>query len=85
MITSGGPVCFFEDGGGGAVHFGHADVHEDDVGAVLAGGFDGFEAGAGFGDDLDVFLVVEDHGEAVVDDGDADALRTWNTRTPILA
>ena len=74
------PVGSFEDGGGGgqAVHLGHADVHEHDVGAVFVGGLDGFEAGAGFGDDVDVGLVVEDHGEAtaheglVVDDDDAD-------------
>ncbi len=75
-----GPVGLFEDGSGGgkAVHFRHADVHQDDVGSVLAGGVDGFEAVAGFGDDVDVGLVVQDHGEAatheglVVDDDDAD-------------
>ena len=75
-----GPVGLFEDGCGGckAVHFRHADVHQHDVGSVLADGVDGLEAVARFGDDIDVGLVLEDHRKAatheglVVDDGDAD-------------
>src|SRR4029453_13195440 len=46
-----------------AVHIGHADVHEDHVGTVLAGYLDRLAPGPGLGDDLDVVVNPQDHGE----------------------
>ena len=74
------PIRFAEDpaGRGEAVELGHANVHEDDVGTVTACDLDGFEAGAGFGDHVDVGLLAQHHREAaadeglIVDDGDAE-------------
>ena len=61
-----------------AVELGHADVHEHDVGLVLADARERLSAVGGLGDDLDVLLGVEDHAEAaaheclVVGDEDPD-------------
>jgi hypothetical protein len=41
-------------GGFDAVHARHADVHQHDIGRMLGRRLDGFLAGAGLGDDLDV-------------------------------
>src|SRR5581483_850366 len=60
------------------VQLGHADVHEDDGGAVARRLLDGFETVARFGDDLDVLFFGEENAEAgadhrlVVGDEDAD-------------
>ena len=48
-------------GGFDAVHAGHADVHQHDIGGVLGRRLDRFLAGAGLGDDLDVAGGLE-HG-----------------------
>jgi hypothetical protein len=75
------PVGRGQDPGGRlqAVQIGHADVHEDHVGTVPAGHLNRLEPGPGLGDDLDVVVDPQDHGEApadqclVVDHGDSDA------------
>ncbi len=51
----------------GAVQLGHAEVHEDDVGAQLAGELDGFDAVGGRADDLDVVGEPDEHGESLAD------------------
>jgi hypothetical protein len=56
-------------GGLEAVHIGHAQIHEDDVGTVLGGQCNGFRAVAGGADQLDTGQVAQDHGEPVPDDG----------------
>jgi len=62
-----------------AVHLGHADVHEHDVGGVLLGCRDGLGSGAGLGDDLDVAcrfkhgLEAGAHHRLVIGDDDSQA------------
>ena len=46
-----------EFGGLQAVHEGHVDVHEDDIGQELLGFPNGFNAIGGFADDFDAFLL----------------------------
>src|SRR3954469_12025676 len=54
-------------GGGQPVEFGHADVHDDDVGLALAGQIDGLPAGARLADDGQVLGGVDEHGESAAD------------------
>ena len=62
-----------------AVHLRHPNVHQDYVRAVATCCLDGLRSGRGLGYDLDVVLVVEDHGEPaahqclVIDHHDTDA------------
>ena len=74
----------------GAFHLGHAEVHEDDVGAQLAGEGDGFDAVRGRAHDLDVVGEPDEHcesladGPLVVGDEDADHAGTSSsTRQPV--
>ena len=74
----------------GAVHLGHAQVHEHDVGAQLAGEVDGFDAVRGGADDLDVVGEPDEHRESLADgalvvgDDDADHAGTSSsTRQPV--
>ncbi len=61
-----------------AVHLGHADVHQDDVGSLAHDEVDGLDAVGRLTDDLDVVGGAQQHGEPaaherlVVGDGDAD-------------
>jgi hypothetical protein len=71
-----------EDGARGldAVHDGHADVHEDDVGQGLLRHPDALDAVARLADELEVGLAGDEHADAraeerlVVDEPDADAV-----------
>ena len=60
-----------------AVHAGHANVHQDDVGGVLCGGADGLLPRAGLAYNLDVAGRLEDgleacaHHRLIVGDDDA--------------
>ena len=62
-----------------AVHDGHADVHQHDVGPGPAGRLDGLRSIVGLGSDAQVLVGFEDHAESgpyeglVVGDQDADA------------
>jgi len=69
-----------EDGDGGveamqlgegfeAVEALHADVEEDEIGGILTSEFDGFGAGAGFGDDEEGGMGFEDAADALADEG----------------
>src|SRR5262249_51992190 len=66
-------------GGLDAVHAGHADVHQHDIGDVFSAGPHRLGAVGCGGDDVEVGLCVEQVGEAGADDlgigGDADADR----------
>ena len=59
-----------------AVHDGHADVHQNDIGAQRQGFFDGFLAVHGLPDHTDAFLDIQQRRDAfahqalIVDDQD---------------
>ena len=59
----GGVQLAESSGGLDAVHAGHADVHEDDVGVQGAGLGEGHLAVTGLTDDLDVGLGLQDEPE----------------------
>ena len=67
--ADGGEEVVDASGGGDAVEFGHADVHDDDLGLEFFGEGDGFEAVFGFADDFEVGFGVEEEADAAADDG----------------
>ena len=64
-------------GGFETVELWHADVHEDDVRVVVPGGFDGLEAVAGFGDDVDTRFGFENLGSRRRTSCWSSAITTW--------
>ena len=70
-----------------AVHLGHADVHEDDVGLLARDELDRLDAVGGLADDLDVVGRAQQHREAaaherlIVGDRDPDRIVTRRPRT----
>src|SRR6185369_10388449 len=52
-----------------AVEVGHPDVHQHDVGADLARGYDRLRAGGGFTDDTQTWCRVDQQPETSADEG----------------
>jgi hypothetical protein len=68
VVGVGGEVVRGEVSGGlYAVHAGHADVHDDDVGCQFAGQFDGFGALTCFAYHFEVWVDGQHHAEAATD------------------
>ena len=83
---------FAADGAHGvdAVHAGHLQIHEHDIGPMEAELFDGLQAIGGLTDELQVGLIGNERGDAltqdrvIVDQGDANWFRSAGHRTPSL-
>src|ERR1700677_810053 len=83
---------FSADGAHGvdAVHAGHLQIHEHDIGPMQTKLFDGFQAIGSLADELQVGLIGNERGDAlaqnrvIVDQGDANWFRSAGHRTPSL-
>jgi hypothetical protein len=64
-----GNLAAEDTGGIEAVHAGHADVHQDDVGLMGTGELDGLLAVGSLAADLQVGAAGEHHGDDVADAG----------------
>ncbi len=64
-----GMCCFDPTGSLDAVHVGHGNVHQDDVGLKLGRQAQRLRAGFGFADDLQARIGGKQHAQAGTHDG----------------